>query len=53
VFRGLYLVLALIAISIFPLFALIRRASFESRRWAESSYGTLGQAVESDDEDEE
>jgi hypothetical protein len=53
VFRGLHLVLALIAISIFPFFALIRQASFEARRWQESSYGTLGQAIVDDDEEEE
>ena len=53
VFRGLYLVLALIAISIFPFFAIIRRASFESRRWQDSSYNPLGQASPEDDEDEE
>jgi hypothetical protein len=40
VFRGLYLILALIAISIFPFIAVIRRMAFESRRWAESSYAT-------------
>jgi hypothetical protein len=54
VFRALYLVLALIAISIFPFFALIRQASFESRRWAESSYSPLGQLSQlAEEEDEE
>jgi Domain of unknown function (DUF4178) len=54
VFRGLYLVLALIAISIFPFFAVIRQAAFESRRWQESSYSPLGQVTATDeDEDEE
>ena len=54
VFRGLHLILALIAISIFPFFALIRQASFESRRWQESSYSPLGQvAAMTEEEDEE
>lgn len=55
VFRVLHLVLALIAISIFPFFAVIRQAAFESRRWQESSYSPLGQvaAMAEDDEDEE
>jgi hypothetical protein len=53
VFRWLYFILALIAISIFPLFALIRRSAFESRRWQESSYSPLGQPVADEEEDEE
>lgn len=51
VFRWLYLLLAIVAISIFPVLALLRQGSWESRRWAESSYSPLGQPV--DDEDEE
>jgi hypothetical protein len=53
VFRGLHFLLALIAISIFPLWALLRKASFESRRWQESSYSPLGQLTSDDEEDEE
>lgn len=53
VFRGLYLVLALIAISIFPFFAIIRQVAFESRRWQDSSYSPLGQAHDDDDDEEE
>ena len=53
VFRGLYFILALIAISIFPFFAMIRQISFESRRWQDSSYSPLGQFTASDDEEEE
>jgi hypothetical protein len=52
VFRGLHFVLALIAISIIPFFAVIRQAVFESRRWAESSFSPAG-AAHSEDEDEE
>jgi hypothetical protein len=52
VFRGLHLVLALIAISIFPLFAIIRQIAFESRRWQDSSYSPLGQISEDDEEEE-
>ena len=53
VFRGLHFVLALIAISIIPFFAVIRQAVFESRRWAESSFSPAGVVHTEDDEDEE
>ena len=53
VFRALHFLLALIAISIFPFWALLRKASFESRRWQESSYSPLGQVTGDDEEDEE
>jgi hypothetical protein len=53
VFRLLHFLLALIAISILPLWAILRRASFESRRWQESSYSPLGQPTGDDEEDEE
>lgn len=53
VFRGLHFVLALIAISIIPLFAVIRQATFESRRWAESSFSPTGVAHTDDDDEEE
>jgi len=53
VFRGLYLILALIAVSIVPFFVVIRRLAFESRRWAESSYNPLGQSTAGDEDEEE
>jgi hypothetical protein len=54
VFRGLYFILALVAISIIPFFAMIRQAAFESRRWQDSSYSPLGQISQmTDDEDED
>lgn len=53
VFRGIYFVLALLGISAFPIFALIRRSAFESQRWRESSFSPLGEQKSDDDEDEE
>ncbi len=53
VFRGLHFLLALIAISIVPVFAVIRQASFESRRWQESSYTPLGHILSDEEEEEE
>ena len=53
VFRGLHLILALIAISIFPFFAMIRQFSFESRRWQDSSFSPTGHEHAGEDEEEE
>jgi len=52
VFRFLYFFLALIAISVIPLLALIRQASFESQRWKDSAHSPYGQLAASDDDEE-
>jgi hypothetical protein len=55
VFRWPYFLLALVAISILPVLAAIRRISWESQRWKDSSYTPFGQwkSSEDDDDDEE
>jgi DNA-directed RNA polymerase subunit RPC12/RpoP len=53
VFRWPHFVLALIAISILPLFAMLRRVAFETERWKDSSFSSSGQEKVDDDEDEE
>lgn len=53
VFRFLHFFLALVAISIFPVLALIRQFSFESQRWKDSAHSPFGQLSASDDDDEE
>ncbi len=40
--RVLHLILAMVALSIFPLFVLLRHWSFERRRWADSNYSPFG-----------
>ena len=52
VFRWTHLVLALIAISIFPVLAVIRRIRWEMNRWKESSHSPFGQWEGTDDDDE-
>lgn len=55
VFRFTYFILALIAISIFPVLALLRRFSWEAQRWkdsANSPYGQWQSLTESDDDEE-
>jgi hypothetical protein len=52
VFRWPYFILAFLAISVFPILALIRRFAFESERWKDSSHSPF-QSVTSGDEDEE
>jgi hypothetical protein len=37
--RGVNFILAFILLSILPLFSLIRKFTFESRRWSESMFG--------------
>lgn len=53
VFRWPYFFLALLAISIVPALAMIRRISWESQRWKDSSYTPFGQWQSSDDDDDE
>jgi hypothetical protein len=52
VFRWLHFLLALIAISLFPIFAVIGQVSFESKRWQDSTYNPYA-ALQSDDDDDE
>lgn len=40
--RVLHLILAMVLLSIFPLFVLLRHWSFEKRRWADSDYSPFG-----------
>ncbi|HVE72242.1 MAG TPA: DUF4178 domain-containing protein [Thermoanaerobaculia bacterium] len=53
VFRLLYCILALIGISVFPVFSLIRKLSFESRRWADSAFNPFATVTGGDDDEEE
>jgi DNA-directed RNA polymerase subunit RPC12/RpoP len=53
VFRFPHFALALVALSVFPVIALLARASFEARRWQESAYTPFGQVKSDDDDDEE
>jgi len=53
VFRWPYFILALIAISIIPVLATIRRISWETERWKESSYTPFGTWQTSEDDDDE
>jgi DNA-directed RNA polymerase subunit RPC12/RpoP len=52
VFRWLYFLLALVAISILPAYSVLRRFAFEGARWKESSYSPYGQAIGDDDDEE-
>ena len=47
------MLLALIAISILPLFAMIRKVSFESARWKDSAHSPFGQLTAGGDDDDE
>ena len=51
IFRWSHLLLALIAISIFPVLAVIRRMRFEMNRWKESSHSPFGNWEGTDDEE--
>jgi len=42
VIHGLYYILALVAIVLFPIFAVFRALTFEGRRWQESMFSTSG-----------
>jgi len=55
VFRWPYFILALLAISVLPVLAAIRKISWESQRWKDSSYSPFGQwqSGDEDDDDEE
>jgi len=53
VFRWPYFILTLLAISVLPVLAAIRRISWESQRWKDSSYTPFGQWQSSDDDDDE
>jgi hypothetical protein len=53
VFRFPHFAFALLILSVFPVIALLARASFESRRWQESAYSPFGQIKTDDDDDEE
>jgi hypothetical protein len=53
VFRWPYFLLALIAISILPFFAIVRRVAFETERWKDSSFSPAGTERTDDDDDEE
>jgi DNA-directed RNA polymerase subunit RPC12/RpoP len=50
-FRWLHFLFALIAVSLFPLLALIGQISFESKRWQDSAYNPYA-ALSSDDDEE-
>jgi hypothetical protein len=51
VFRWPYFILALLAISVLPVLSAIRRISWESQRWKDSSYSPFGQWQDDDDEE--
>ncbi|HEX8029208.1 MAG TPA: hypothetical protein VF491_12130, partial [Vicinamibacterales bacterium] len=53
VFRWPYFIIALIVISVFPFFALIRQISFESERWKESAHNPYGTVTDDGEDDEE
>lgn len=53
VFRGVHFLLALIAISILPLIAMIRKVSFESARWKDSAHSPFGQLTGGGEDDDE
>lgn len=53
VFRLSYLVLALLAISILPFFAMMRKIAWESRRWQESVYSPFRELTAGTEEEEE
>jgi hypothetical protein len=40
--RVLHLILAMVALSIIPMFVLLRHWTFEKRRWADSNYSPFG-----------
>jgi hypothetical protein len=52
VFRLAHFILALLAISIFPLLAVIRQFAFESQRWKDSAHSPYGQWSTEEDDDE-
>ncbi len=50
VFRGSHLLLALIAISLIPMFTVFRRTRWEMERWKESDHSPFALAEDDDDE---
>jgi hypothetical protein len=40
--RVLHLILAMVALSIFPFFVMLRHWGFERRRWEDSNYSPFG-----------
>jgi DNA-directed RNA polymerase subunit RPC12/RpoP len=53
VFRWPYFILALLAVSIVPLLATVRRISWETERWKDSAHSPFGQWQSSGDDDED
>lgn len=53
VFRWLYFILALLAISIVPMMTIFYRIHFESQRWKDSDYSPFGTTTLSEDDDED
>jgi hypothetical protein len=53
VFRWPYFLLAFVALSIIPLFAAIRRVSFESQRWKDSTNSPFEYSKSFGDEDDD
>jgi hypothetical protein len=53
VFRWVYFILALLALSIAPVIAAIRRVSWESQRWKDSANSPFSQLQASTDDDDE
>jgi hypothetical protein len=53
VFRGIHFLLALIAISIFPALSVIRKISWESQRWKDSTNNPFAAVTGDGDDDEE
>lgn len=52
VFRITHLLLAILAISVLPFIALIRKVGFESRRWQDSAYSPFGELTAGMEEEE-
>lgn len=53
VFRWSHFILAFLAISLFPLLAVIRQLSFESQRWKDSAYSPFGTQASAEEDDDE
>jgi hypothetical protein len=52
VFRLTYFMLALVALSVLPVLAIIRKVAFESERWKDSSYRPFADLGQDDDDEE-
>jgi Domain of unknown function (DUF4178) len=53
VFRWPHFWLAFVALALFPILGLIRRISFESKRWKDSAFSPFGTATSEDEEEDE